>query len=235
MAEQKTQGIKKYILGNFRVLPADVLEYLLLGLDKQDLLTMCISSREFSDFCESKKGRGILDKAAIEFMKENAPLSEPIRSITEQANLVKRGFSSVYFVWLLYDTAHNKYIVPSIGTQFYDEFPTTPLEKEDDDEDNPRYFDTPNSPYTFSIRGLPPKKGTKIWLALNEVVDANGYTDLILSPYLTLEAATDIRNMDSEYDIFHEVRNNENIAEIENELRLGNFFHEYQVLEVTLP
>lgn len=134
------KNIEEYILGNFSKLPTDVLNSLLASLDPKSLLNICTSNKAFSDFCASKLGRKALDKASIQYIAEEAPLSKPIRSFGEQANLIKRGFTTVYN--LRYGVSARTFSLETINADFG--------------------FSEDEGTLHFQIKGFPPMELTKV-------------------------------------------------------------------------
>jgi hypothetical protein len=137
----------EYLEENFDSLPPEVVEVIVGSLDREDLLSLCLSNKKFLAYC---KGLDWLNKRLIEFIEEEAPLSGSYSTLAEQANLIKRGFKTCYTG--VHHTAE-------VGGVTDLRFGSTQLNREDG------HFDGgPDFPINFSIVGLPPARGTRVWL-----------------------------------------------------------------------
>jgi hypothetical protein len=161
------------------VLPSDVLNSLLASLDPQSLLNICTTNKAFSAFCSSKLGRKALDQASIQYIAQEAPLSKPIRSLGEQASLIKRGFATVYNV---------DYIIEKgvfIAASFYDEGMQAFF----------GYREEAEGYFHFEIKGCPPAEGTRVWIVIFVYHDYDYHRDETITTvrcdgvYVTMEDA----------------------------------------------
>ena len=145
--QDKTEEVlEEYVANNFEVLPLDVLKLILSQMDRDALLNFCRTNKKFSGFCRSQKFRSLLDVKDLKYLSEQTPLAAPIRTLQDQVDLVKRGFRVTYKCD--FDTTTR---VATISFGHYDE---------PGNEMNECFFN-------FSIVGLPPARGTKVWLFLD--------------------------------------------------------------------
>jgi hypothetical protein len=110
---------------------------------------MCISSREFNELCGNKE---ILDKKALEYLQQNAPIAEPITSFVQQANRVQQGLRTYYYVIFRIIDAGFPKVEPIGGIRFGIGDVLVPRE-------------AGSRVVSFSIKGYPGKAGTRVHIA----------------------------------------------------------------------
>lgn len=93
------------------------------------------------------------DERAAAYIAKEAPLSVPRLGYSGHANLIVRGFKTFYHV-MIERNAEGVYEGKA-------EFGVAPSESENGHPDKPYSY---SRHLNFSIVGLPPKKGTKVWL-----------------------------------------------------------------------
>lgn len=178
------QKLEEYLLGNFEVLPRDIVGVIVAQIDRKSLLDLCLSNKKFLGYCKSSKW---FDKKVLQYIEESAPLSGLFRSLDEQATLIEKGFKSCYYAHLESDDGEEWNLV-GLGFAAGDQ--------------SGRYHHA--KIVKFEIVGLPPKKGTKVWLLAKinretfdpDVLYPNEYSYIFLSKE---EAVEHLRSSDGTY------------------------------------
>jgi hypothetical protein len=146
-------NIKNIIFSNFSKLGKD--EFILLAnmLSLEDLSALCKSSKEIKQYCYEYK---LFENRSRKYVMDATPLSEPIYSFKNQVELIKRGFSSVYTIVFglnnigTLDNNLIKEVRFGLPNQYI-------MEKAANNN-------TPLVERPFEIKGLPPKKGTEVYI-----------------------------------------------------------------------
>lgn len=130
------ERVEAFLKENFKSLPRDVIIFMTGFMSPEDVVRLCETDAEFTKFCNDNK---LFDRAAYDYVKQNAPLSEPIVRIQDQADAIRRGQTTVY----KYDNQTGEVTMGISNIVTEDEY------------------------ILFEIRGSPPKRGTKLWLFSN--------------------------------------------------------------------
>jgi hypothetical protein len=130
----------EFLLGNFDVLPKDIIELIISQIDRRSLWNLCRTNKAFMRLCED---RDLFDKKALQMIDYEAPLSGHFRTLEEQANLIKRNFTSVY------NYRCDEGVITEVRFGFQKSI-------------NAENVDTFNG--QFVIEGLPPRAGTVVWV-----------------------------------------------------------------------
>jgi hypothetical protein len=138
------QNLQDFILGNFNSIPEEVIDVIIAQIDRTALLSLCQTNTDFSSYCEKE---GLFDRLTLENMNHETPLGGYYRTLAEQANLIKRGFGTVYH--FTYEDGE----ISDIGFGYHHDIPEL---------QNANYFAA-----EIDIKGLPPKSGTVVWLLVN--------------------------------------------------------------------
>lgn len=140
--DSTNESLESYLLGNFEQMNSDIIGVILGQIDPLSALRLCQTSKKFYELCGKIKA---LDKKALEFVSREAPLSVPVRTPAENAELIKRGFKTIYTV--RFEEA--ELFIPSQSVR----------------------FGIPDDGFEFGMEivGLPPPKGTRVWI----IVDTN--------------------------------------------------------------
>lgn len=137
---QDVEATKRFILGNFSILPKDIILLLISTLPPQSALDLCVSNADFNQFCNKYK---ILENNARKYILEEAPLGEPLDTIFKQADAIKRGQTTYYTLnWDVYTNTKPQVVMGKV--------------------DQTEYFISVTR--YFLIKGSPPPKGTKVYV-----------------------------------------------------------------------
>ena len=137
---EEVEATKRFLLGNFSILPKDIILLLINSLPPQSALDLCVSSADFKGFCSKYK---VLENNARKYVLEEAPLGEPLDTIFKQADAIKRGQTTYYTVNWISVMADTKPLVLMGKSERYRNITIT------------RHF---------LIKGSPPPEGTKVYV-----------------------------------------------------------------------
>jgi len=94
----------------------------------------------------------VMDAKAIAYVRRQAPLADPVRSDLDHARLIKRGFKVTYTG--IFNSRDGAPTLDGLRFGFQDSI------KEEG------HFDGEDGyPVNFTMVGLPPARGTRVWLA----------------------------------------------------------------------
>lgn len=131
------ESLENYLIGNFERMDPNVIGVILAQLDPQSALRLCQTNKKFNEICQRIKA---LDRKALEFIAYEAPLSAPVRNLSDNIGLIRRGFKTVYTaIW-----NENEVFVPLEDVRFG--APVSIVEE-----------------FSISMVGLPPPTGTTVW------------------------------------------------------------------------
>jgi len=131
-------NVSNYIKENFEKLPKDVLLKLMNYLSAVDVLSLCKIKPEFMQEC-------FRIKAFDQALAREAPLTKQSYDVVDQISLIDRGYKTLYNGRM---DRNYEILVTDIKFGFpYDDNPMINVEK-----------------VIFSIKGLPPPRGTRVWL-----------------------------------------------------------------------
>uniref|UniRef100_A0A6C0CH12 F-box domain-containing protein n=1 Tax=viral metagenome TaxID=1070528 RepID=A0A6C0CH12_9ZZZZ len=137
------KNIEAYVGANFESIPEDVLHALLATMDPASMIALCTANPKLKKACSMRQEAATLDLAAARYIAEEAPLAQPIRSLADQANLIKRGYCTTYSCGVL---LRSRYTALKVGF-------------------GPKTGSSSTARTTnFSIKGMPPAQGTKVWI-----------------------------------------------------------------------
>lgn len=164
--DQLDEKLKEFLLGNFDALPSEVIDVVVAQMDRDSLVKLCRTNETFMDYC---KANNFLENKALEVIMNQAPLSGRFRTLAEQANLIKKGFSTVY------NFVCENGIITKVGFGFQDDI----LD----------YVDEDNFTGEFHIPGFPSKSGTVVWVVLRYTTNRQREPTIRCSVYPDRESA----------------------------------------------
>lgn len=230
---QVDQKLEDFLIGNFEKLPRDVVGVIAAQIDRESLLNLCLSNKRFLGYCQSSKW---FDQKILQYIEERAPLSGHFRSLEEQADLIEKGFKTCYYANIKPEDEETWFAVEAVFVS----------------ENTKKYVETLRSQVVkFEIVGLPPAKGTKVWLLARinrktfnpNVLYPNEYSEVFLTKqeavdYLRTRQGKSAFEIDNDHIPYY--THEEMIdALAENggvEFQLSRTDHRYHfLLEVTLP
>jgi len=143
-------NVTEYIQFNFETLPKDVLLLLMQQLTSKEVVALCSANVALQNRCNAI---GALNQT----LEREAPLAKQTYNVTEQLHLLDRGYETVYSANLIYGRDPEKefdYPTRSKLTDVRFGFPYV------------EFTDTRwlVGKVTFSIKGLPPPKGTRVFV-----------------------------------------------------------------------
>ena len=144
--DKTEKTLETYLLTNIDSMPPEVLNVILASLDPKTILNACLGNKKLKVLCSAKGELSVLNQAAIRYIAEQAPLSKPIRSLQEQASLLQRGCVTTYH----FATDGN---TSKLGFAQEVAFGAPTADPHEEYQS-----------YVMEIRGLPPPKGTKVWI-----------------------------------------------------------------------
>lgn len=160
-----TETSVEYIMGNFKVLPRDVILQLIKKLPLADVGRICRLSPEFRNFCSNNN---VLEKVASRELAELTPLSETDGSAINRLDWARRGQVTPYTIRFTLALQNPAYTFESVRMGV----PT--------DAHRERIF---------YIKGCPPPRGTKVFV-IGQITEADGDLNLVFwNPlvFLTLD------------------------------------------------
>jgi hypothetical protein len=171
-----------------------------------------------SSFAEANKAKTLIDMKDLEYLQRQTPIAAPIRSLTDQVNLVRRGFKTVYSC--IYDVDAVEADEVTFGLR-------------DGDVEDPYVY------FNFSIVGLPPARGTKVWILLDTEAamgpEAHPQAEVYLSKEEALEADEGSRMMILR-DIAHDEGGGEpGVKAALKQLSSIGHYQDFYLFEVLLP
>lgn len=181
------EPVEDYILNNFDLLPVEVLVTLLESLSDESRANLCRTDRRFSDIC-----RDFNMTTADKLVLEVNPLGQLVPTRGDQADLIRRGFETVY------SCVFNEIDHDVGGGDNYRSWNIPEIEELELLEmkfglNNGSLF-TENHGYTskdffvnVSIPGLPPPKGTIMHLLVNHTGDNDNYQVIFANLFDTLD------------------------------------------------
>ena len=172
------ESVEDYVLQNFDLLPAEILVRLLESLSEESRANLCRTDRRFSSIC-----RNFNLTTADKLVQEYNPLGQLVPTRGDQADLIRRGFETVYSC-VFNEIRKNRGDGDRGRSTNIPKISKLELLEMKFGLDNGTWFDEQHGydskdfHVNASILGLPPAKGTIMHLLVHYDYDSSGYTEV---------------------------------------------------------